>query len=162
MLDNCLWLARVMTQAKEHDDYSAEQVGRRPRHGTTDLGEQAGPPAARRADSAGVDPPGAVRHSAGRTRSPGAARDDEPGRTGRARKGTAALHDQGHRRARGAQPRNPDAASNGPAPGRPDGDRRGQGPGTPGAAAPGGVAGKAAAGTNPAGTSHAPGGRTDP
>ena len=40
-----------------------------------------------------------------------------PGRAGRARKGTAALHDKGHRRARRAQSGNPDAASDGPAPG---------------------------------------------
>src|SRR5947208_9920226 len=84
-------LAKVMTQAKE-DDTTAAAVRRPTRHRTPDLGKPSGPAAPRRAARARAGRARALRHPAGRAGDPGTARRDDPGGTGRAREGAAALH----------------------------------------------------------------------
>src|SRR5450755_2644797 len=149
-----------MTQAKEHDDSTA-QVGCRPGYSATDLGQPAGASAPGRAHRARA----AARsfgHAARGLGHAGEPRPDDPGRARRARKGATALHDQGHRGPGRPQPGHPGATLNRPAPGGPHRDGRRPGPGIPGPKAPGSVAGPAAAGADPAGTGHAASGGPDP
>src|SRR5260221_1516840 len=154
-------LAKVMTQANEHD-HTGDHVRRGPGLSAQDLGQPARAPAPRRASGARVARAvRAVRHPAGRPRDAGATRRDDPGRAGRARKGAAALHDEGHSRPRAAQPGDAGAARDRQASGGAHGDRRGQGPRAPVAQAQGSLAGQAAAGADPGGTGEAAGGGAD-
>src|SRR5215471_3084615 len=151
-----------MTQAKEDDATATAAVRRWARHRTPDLGQPSGPAAPRRAARARTGGARALRHPAGRPGDPGTARRDDPGGTGRAREGAAALHDPRHRRPGGLAARDPGAASHRPAPGDPHRDRGRTGPGAQGPAAPGSLAGPAAGGAEPAGAGHPAGRRADP
>src|SRR5215472_3925033 len=155
-------LAKVMTQANEHD-FSRDQVRRGPGLSAHDLGQPARTPTARRARGARVARAvRAVRHPTGRPRDAGAPRGDDPWRTGRARKGAAALHDEGHSRARAAQPGDARAARDRQAPGGANSDGRGPEPRASVAQGQGSLAGQAAAGADPGRTSQAAGSGTDP
>src|SRR5712691_3632458 len=150
-----LRLARVMIQANEND-LTSDQDRCGSGHSATDLGEPARAPASRRANRPGT-PAGAFRHPAGRAVGAGEARRHDSGRAGRARESAAALHDQGHRRAGGTQPRDAVSASDGRAPGDAHGDRGRPAAGAAAATAQGSVAGQAAAGAQSAGAGHASG-----
>src|SRR5215472_4296431 len=148
-----LSLARVMTQANEHD-YNADQVRRGPGLSAPDLGEPARAPAPRgTGGTRGARALRAVRHPAGRPGHAGAPRRDDPRRAGRPREGAAAVHDQGHRGPGAAQPGDAGGPRDGQAPGHAHGHRRGPGPGAP--VAP-------AAGPDPGRAGEAAGGRAHP
>src|SRR5215471_13568730 len=157
-----LSLARVMTQANEHDDI-ADQVRRGPGLSAPDLGEPARAPAPRgTGGTRGTRVVRAIRHPARRSGHAGAPRRDDPRRAGRAREGAAAFHDQGHRRPRAAEPGNAGGPRDGQAPGDAHGDRRGPGPGVPVTQAEGRLAGPAAAGADPGRAGEAARGRAHP
>src|SRR6266702_5228280 len=153
-------LAKVMTQANEHDS-TADQVRRGPGLSAQDLSNQARASAPRRTGGTRAAAR-AVRHSARRAGDARASWRDDPGRARRARKGAAAVHDEGHRRPRGTQPGHAGAACDGPAPGGAHGDRRGHGSGAAVPPAQGSLAGPAAAGTDAAGAGEAAGRSADP
>src|SRR5215469_10754205 len=161
MLRYSVLLARVMSQANEHDTTGA-QVRRGSGNGPADLGEPSRATAAGRADRTRADRARAVRNPAGRPGRSRAARGDDSGGAGRAREGSAALHDARHFRARGIAARAARAARIRPAAGSAHGDRRGPGTGEPGPAPAGRVAGEAAEGTHPRRAGDAPGGRAHP
>src|SRR6516164_5715084 len=156
-----LSLARVMTQANEHDNI-ADQVRRGPGLSAPDLGEPARAPAPRgTGGTRGTRALRAIRHPAGRPGHAGAPWRDDARRAGRAREGAAAVHDQGHRRPRAAEPGDAGGPRDGQAPGDAHGDRRGPGAGAPVAQAQGRVAGPAAAGADPGRAGEAARGRAD-
>src|SRR5215470_13426060 len=150
-----------MSQANEYDAIGAQDRPR-PGHRAADLGEPAGPPAAGRARRARPGRAGSVRDPAGRAGHPGAARRHDAGGTGRAREGTAAVHDAGHLGARGIAARAARAALLRPAAGDAHRDRGGPRPGAQGAPAARGVAGAAARRAVPGRADDAAGGRADP
>src|SRR5215467_6787113 len=161
MLRYSVLLAKVMSQANEHDTPRA-QVRRGPGNGAADLGEPSRAAPASRAHRAWADRARSLRNPAGRPGRAGAARRDDSGGAGRAREGSAALHDARHFRARGIAARAARAARVRPAAGSAHGDRRGPGTGEPGPAPAGRVAGEAAEGTHPRRASDAAGGRAHP
>src|SRR6516165_5745128 len=161
MLRYSVLLAKVMSQANEHDTPGA-QVRRGPGNGTADLGEPSRTAAAGRADRSWAGRARSIRNPAGRPGRSRAARRDDSGGTGRAREGSATLDDTRHFRARGIAASAARAARVRPAAGGPHGDRRGPGTGEPGPAPAGCVAGEAAEGTHPRRAGDAPGGRAHP
>src|SRR6516164_1070591 len=100
MLRYSVLLARVMSQANEYDAIGA-QIRPRPGQRAEDLGESAGPAVAGRARRPWPGRAGSVRDPVGRAGHPGPARRYDAGGTGRAREGTAAIHDARHLGARG-------------------------------------------------------------
>src|SRR5260370_26992012 len=148
MLRYSVLLAKVMSQANEYDTTGA-QVRRGPDNGAADLGEPSRTTAAGRAHRAWAVRARSLRNPTGRPGRAGAARRDDSGGAGRAREGSAALHDPRHLRARGIAARAARAARVRPAAGTAHGDRRGPGTGEPGPAPAGRVAGEAAEGTHP-------------
>src|SRR5580658_1564132 len=155
-------LARVMTQANEHD-YTGDQLRRGPGLSAPDLGDPARAPTARRAGRARVARAlRAVRHPDGRAGSARVAWRHDAGRARRAREGAAAVHDEGHRRPRAARPGDPGGARHGQAPRGAHGDRGGPRPGAPVAAGQAGLAGQAAAGADTGRTGEPAGGSAHP
>src|SRR5215470_13930866 len=161
MLRYSVLLAKVMSQANEHDTLGA-QVRRGPGNGAANLGEPSRAAPASRTHRSWADRARSLRNPAGRPGRAGAARRDDSGGAGRPREGSAALHDARHFRARGGAARTARAARIRPAAGNAHGDRRGPGTGEPGPAPAGRVAGEAAEGTHPRRAGDAPGGRAHP
>src|SRR5215472_12890336 len=161
MLRYSVLLAKVMSQANEHDTPGA-QVRRGPGNGAANLGEPSRAAPASRTHRSWADRARSLRNPAGRPGRAGAARRDDSGGAGRPREGSAALHDARHFRARGIAARAARAARIRPAAGGAHGDRRGPGTGEPGPAPAGCVAGEAAEGTHPRRAGDAPGGRAHP
>src|SRR5215470_7561850 len=133
MLRYSVLLAKVMSQANEHDTPGA-QVRRGPGNGAANLGEPSRAAPASRTHRSWADRARSLRNPAGRPGRAGAARRDDSGGAGRPREGSAALHDARHFRARGSAARTARAARIRPAAGNAHGDRRGPGTGEPGPA----------------------------
>src|SRR5215472_16636766 len=161
MLRYSVLLAKVMSQANEHDTPGA-QVRRGPGNGAANLGEPSRAAPASRTHRSWADRARSLRNPAGRPGRAGAARRDDSGGAGRPREGSAALHDARHFRARGSAARTARAARIRPAAGNAHGDRRGPGTGEPGPAPAGRVAGEAAEGTHPRRAGDAAGRRAHP
>src|SRR5271165_1625323 len=150
-----------MTQVNQDDDTTTDQVRCRPGNRAQDLGEQARPQA--QGGAAGQGPgAGPVRHTARRPRGARAAHGHDSRRASRARKGAAAVNDQGYHRPGGARPGDQASACNGPPAGSPDGDGARQDGSTASQATARGMASAAAARAHPAGAASAPRGGTDP
>src|SRR5215467_4024497 len=161
MLRYSVLLAKVMSQANEHDIPGA-QVRRGPGNGAANLGEPSRVAPASRTYRSWADRARSLRNPAGRPGRAGAARRDDSGGAGRPREGSAALHDARHFRARGGAARTARAARVRPAAGSAHGDRGEPGTGEPGAAPAGRVAGEAAEGTHPRRAGDAAGRRAHP